>query len=308
MRTFIRAITNILHFPLSLTAVCFVLFASADAQEVSLSAKLDTSAIAYDGAATLIVKVEWGDLGPRQGIVFTSPPHLKADGLVIGAVTTRVSQFQRGTAPFVAREFSFILRPLKPGRAIIHPAEISYVTLPDSTPGTLMTPELILMVAQPAPPGFMESVSLATLVIVILIGATLLAGGVLVYVRRREKLNLGEREGQLALSVVVRALATLESATHKPRNEFYAALSDTLSELVIGRVGGSLKRSQTEAIVTAAEGDISLSESARSRLVEWLRLAAREKYTPGLGQPGETVRVFSEVEEFLKGPWVGKAT
>ena len=120
--------------------------------EISVSAEVDRTEMAYEETVTLTYLIEW-EVNSLDGsrLMFTSPPDLETDKFRIGKVSSKVSPGTRDGKAIATRLFRYTLIPTGSGEGIIHPTDLTYIIVPDSIPGVLHTPRLTVRIAQPIP-------------------------------------------------------------------------------------------------------------------------------------------------------------
>ena len=231
-------------------------------------------------------------------LMFTSPPDLKTDRFRIGKVSSKVSPGTRDGKTIATRLFRYTLIPTGSGEGVIHPTDLSYIIVPDSIPGALQTPRLTVRIAQP----ISVDAESPTNIWIWIMGAILALGGVgaILWFRLREQTdpdeNLGKSERMQAL------LGDLKAQVSRNRSDFYTRLYDLIWEAINSRFQLSATRGDTDACVRAIY-ESNLSDSQKTRLSEWITRAAQEKFSPAQGTPGETLRLYNEVEVFFGSEW-----
>ncbi|HSG99219.1 MAG TPA: hypothetical protein VLB27_04160 [candidate division Zixibacteria bacterium] len=269
---------------------------AAASEPISATAELDRDRIAFDQPLVLTCTVEWrADLvTPEPSVAPT--PELKR--LHAQSVSTRTAQVDRDGTPFVRREYRYKLTATADGLGVVGPLTFAFMRLADSSSVSVSTAEVSAQIAAPLPvSGGAGNAPLwfGALALLALIGA------VVFWLLKRKPAAVDEPQDELS-----RRLAQLKALTAQPRAKFYTALYEFLCDgarergLISGRAGDS-------AVVVRQLEATPIAGEERAKLIHWLELSAREKFAPGRGTPGDTLRLYYEVESFARENWAGAA-
>ena len=275
-----------------------VLTSAGAAAPVSLSGALDRDSIAFDQPLTLTYSIEWPDslvaLSPETAPI----PTLKR--LRINSLETRTTPFKRDGLSYMRREYIYHLRATSDGAGVVDPLTVGYLTLADSSAASVSAQEFRVAIASPLPVG--KTTNKRTLW---LWGGALALfvalGAVALWLLKRKPKVSDEPQDELS-----RRLARLKSLTAQPRQKFYGELFALLRHALIERGLVTAGRSDS-AVIVAQLQNAALPDDQRQRLVYWLELSAREKFAPGRGTPGDTLRLYYEVESFINERWLAPA-
>lgn len=245
------------------------------AESIDISVHLSDSVVAASDSVTLTCIVRWDD--ELIALSSESPPNPELKRLEIGAVSVRFGSITYQGKVYSQRIFSYTLRPLRSGLGLISSLQIGYVTLPDSTPALASSRPLTVRIVIPRRAGDSHSRGLwpwAALALIVGAGA----GGIWLWRARRKKSarvnpQVERIEGRL------RKLKALTSAS---RADFYTEAHGLLMQIQF--------REKAQALAPELE----------AKLAGWITVAAREKFAPGRGEPGEALRHYVEIESFVR--------
>lgn len=268
--------------------------AGAGAQELSLETTLDRTETEFSELITLTYRLTYD---PSQvALASDGAPRPEIKRLEFHSFSSSNRSLNRGGVALVEQEYSYQLKPIASGAGRIEPVSISYFLLPDSTSAQVLSEELKAQIAIPRPEGDSTGLPFWFWIALPLLA---LAGGVVFWFLRR-----GDSDSEDPHTVAVHTrLVLLKSLTAKPRSQFYETLYDALYDLAKDAGFSSARRGDSDRLLAdisaaAAPGEI------REPLVHWLSTSARGKFAPDAGQPGETLREYHEVEDFLRDSWL----
>lgn len=247
----------------------------AAASAIEISASLSDTVVLASDSLTLTCVVRWDN--QLVSLSSESPPTLSLKRLEIGAVSARSESITHEGKIYSQRIYRYTLTPIRSGLGLISAFQIGYVTLPDSIPALAATGQLSVRIVIPDRPGESQSPGVwlwAVLTFTIVSGAV----GVW-YWRAKGQKSSGVNPDVARLENQLLKLKALTSAS---RAEFYTEAHGLLLQI--------------ESLATAE----ALSPELEARLAGWIEAAAREKFAPGRGEPGETFRRYVEIESFVR--------
>ena len=279
---------------LTLLAAQVFLVGSAWAGDITLSQRLDRAAMAFEDSATLEIRLTWP--GPITAYLIEGPLRPELERLKVRSYRSSVSASGSGETEMTTKVYTFVLEPTGPGIGRIAPMEIRYMSAIDSVPGTLVTEALEVNIAEPRPAADRTGMGRS---VVILAGAVFvaLAGlGIWTYVRRR-KTRPAEPQRTPA-EMFLDELQHLRQEASGDLKRFKAGLYPLLARYLHRQYDIVTDRCTADDLVARLE-QLDLAAARRERLALWLRESEQAKYRPVTGQPGETIRLETELREFF---------
>jgi hypothetical protein len=267
---------------------------TAEAQDISLSAGLDKTEMPYEETAALTIEVKWpGDITHyRFGIL----PLPKTENLKVLGTTSTISSIEEEGKEFTVRTFKYSFKPTKAGIGIIRPILLNYITMPDSLPGDLSTQEFQVSIAQPIPVVEKKGFPIFYIVIIIafvIVGLTLL----ILFLIFRKK---GDVAPVLTpVQGLIDELATIKKDAGIDRKLFYTKLYRALVNYLSAAYKVETINKAPEEICEAVKS-LKAPAGFNEKMTGWLIQADKEKFAPGSGTPGDTVRLANEIENYFQ--------
>lgn len=261
---------------------------------LKVTARLSAEETPVDGSLELIV-----DLVYFVDSIALSPaiPQLRLERLLVHSVSTStrlVSGDGVSAAPRVEiRQFRYQLDATRSGMAIIQPLLITYLTLPDSQSGATRTPELSALIT---PPAKVADSPLSYWWFLALLLALAPAGW---WLRRRFTPPPPEDKSK---KEIAERLAELKTLTGGERRKFFEAMYRLLYDLCQRGFQLTSSRGDTEALI-AELSSTNLPSTSQEKLGAWLRISGAERFASRSATPGETLRIYYELEPFVLSHW-----
>lgn len=279
-----------------LTGLAFLLAAGSitRADGINVSQSLDHAAIAYEESATFEIKLTWN--GPISAYLIDGPIRLDLQRLTVERYASSISASGSGPNEITTKTFTYTLKPSASGLGLIESLEISYISWPDSIPGTIFTSSLEISIANrqkksELSSGWRNNTTVIGLGILILAG--MVGAGALVFVRRRK------RSMENVKSPVERFLAELRNLKTEAGSDlklFQIGLFKYLVIFLSEHCSLKLAGLTSDEIIARLDST-NLTLSQRDSIAGWLRRAEREKYSPSTASPGETIRLETEIRQ-----------
>jgi len=273
----------------------FLLYGSvAVGQEISLSTSIDKTEMAFEDSLTLNLLVEWE--GDMAGYVFEVFPLPETENLQVLGTSSAVSSRHENNREITSRKFRYTLRPTLAGVGIIRSIVLNYVQLPDSLPGLLTTQEYKVIISEPVVKPD-ESRRGGLFVVILIIGSVVIIAIMgLWFVRRRRHDRVPVTTAE---EKVLDKLIIIKSESQTDRKQFYIRVYKTLATYIEEKFGLATSGRTSAAIIGALES-IEIGLDTRDKLAGWLAQAEKEKYAPSGGEPGDTIRMITELEEYFQ--------
>ena len=167
--------------------------------------------------------------------------------------------------------------------------------MPDSIPGELSTQTLNITIDKPLPPP--EKTNSWKYLIVLLV-LVVVAAMILVIIKLRRKPEAAPV--QIPEEIFSEELAVIKKESQADRKIFFTRLHSALVDYL--RNKHSISYSGRTAKAVAEDIDqLEIPAGEKERLVAWLTQAEKEKYAPFGGDPGDLLRLTTELEKFFAG-------
>lgn len=266
---------------------------TAVSDELSLSASLDKTAIGFEEKVTLVLEIRW--TGTIADYRFGMLPIPETERLAVQGSSSAISSDEREGQDITTRTFRYEFKPTKGGTGRIYPITLEYITMPDSVPGQLMTQELTVLIAPPMKK--VEETGLAwyyyVIIAVIVIGVVI---AVIVFVIKRGASVEPEVKPEQAVLV---KLAGIREDGQADRKAFYTRLYRLLLDYITQKYGVAVSGMMPQDVMAALD-EKEMPPGEKDKLSGWLTLADREKFAPGGGEPGDTIRLITEIENHMQ--------
>lgn len=267
----------------------------AVAGKISLSAGIDRNDIHFKDSLSFSLEIRWeGKVGDFQFELLPLPAtqNLK----ILGSSSAVSSDVINGT-DITIRNFRYTLQPTKGGVGIIEPVVLKYISLPDSLPGELSSQQFQIFIREPAPMEKPEGSGLKFLLWAIPALMAASSAAVIIVVRRRKRAQAVPVKS--AEELLLESLFSAKKESLSDRKLFFTRLYALLSHYL------DLKFGLKTAGRTASEivGDLASSpmpDTMKEKMAAWLLQAEREKYAPLPGEPGEVLRLVTEMENLFE--------
>lgn len=264
---------------------------SVSAQALQIESELDRAETEFHDLLRLTYRVSYN---PSQATPLDSrAPRPELKRLEFYSFSSKQSSADDGS---IVITYTYQLKPIASGAGRVEPVAFNYYRLPDSSLASVTTEPLKAQIALPKPQT--ESDGSMLWLWFLLAGILLTAAVVFLLVRR----NSVESEDPYTIAVHTR-LMLLKSLTSKGRAQYYQTLYDALYDLSKDAEITTARRGESDRVISEIE-NAALPGDIREPLVRWLSESAKEKFAPESSQPGETLRQYHEVEDFLRERWL----
>lgn len=268
--------------------ILFLLSVPAGAdEEISLSAGLDKSEIPFEGTVVLDVKIKWqGDISRYAFEVLPLP---ETENLKVLGTSSAISSFEENNREYTSRTFKYTLQPTGSGTGIIKPIALQCISMPDSIPHELTTQQLHVIIAEPLPEPEEGSLFLYFIIPIAIIAAAV----VIVILKKRTKREV--IPVRTAEETFLEELADIRRGNQSDRTQFFTRLHKALTEYIETKYNiMTAGRTAPDILAELEKDDISINE--KEKISAWLQRAEKEKYAPFGGEPGDLIRLITELE------------
>ncbi len=269
--------------------------------DIKGEAFLNVTRMSFNDTATLTIRLTW-DKNEFE-LADKSAPKPELQRLRVGALSSNVRQPDKSATSSqgrnrVSHEYVYTLIPTASGEGLVHPVRIGFLRISDSQAGSVSTSELRVSIAMPAPVDETNETDWRivglVLLVVFVVGGFTIAG-----MRRKHRVKAQEELKQRARDNIASDLRALKAATSGSKAEFFENLYGFLYTYLRDAGHISARKGDSDSLIAELR-ESALDEDAKRLLVKWLELSATEKFSPGRGTPGESLRVYYEVEAFVR--------
>jgi len=262
--------------------------------EISLSARIDKTDIPFESTAELSLDIRWE--GKVADYAFELLPLPTTQSLKILGTSTSVRSEVVDGRDFIVRSFHYTLEPTRAGLGLVEPIILKYISLPDSIPAQLASQRFQINIDSPLPKKVQHTRNGGFFVYAIPILIVLVTAGLVIWFRRQKSQPepVGTSEEALLL-----ALSLAKRETMSDRKLFFSRLYTILSQYLESKC--SIKTAgRTAAEILGDCETANLSDDLKSRFNIWLTMAEKEKYAPLPGEPGDMIRLATEIENLFE--------
>ncbi len=281
----------------NLIAAILILFLLVNLQsaaaDISLSAHLDKTNISFESSVELSLEVKWQ--GGIDRYAFEILPIPTTKNLQVMGTASSISTHQEAAVDMTIRTFNYAFKPTQGGIGTIEPIILRYVLMPDSIPGELSSQRFQIMVAEPIPKK--ESSRLPLFLAIVGFVAVLSTSAIyLIFTKRKEKAAI--EPAKAPEEIFLENLAVLKKESQSDRKQFFTRLYRLFILFIEAKYNLPCQGRATSDLLAELE-NLEISHESKERLADWLTLTGKEKYAPISGEPGDVVRLISEIENFF---------
>jgi hypothetical protein len=273
----------------------------AFAEEISLSASVDKTDIAFEDSLNLTVVLKWqGDI---RNYSFEVLPLPKTENLKVVGTSSTIASGEEDDTEVTSRTFKYWLKPTLSGTGVIEPLVLKYISWPDSIPGELTTQEFNVLIANPIPKPEKSSntaIYIIVLIVLILIAAVVIS---IIFLKKRPEKEPEKSADEAALDV----LLSIKDGAQGDRKTFFTKLYKLLCDYIEKKYQLSTA-GKTAAAISDEMEKLDISITQKEKLSGWLVQAETEKFAPLAGTPGDIIRLITELENYFRKNNVSNST
>jgi len=269
---------------------------SALAEQMTVLQSLDKFEMPYEGVAHFQIVLTWP--GPQSAYFFDKPLQPQLQNLKVKQFSSTISSNAGPTGEVTSKKFDFTLAPTGSGEGRIEPVTISYVTWPDSVPGSLMTEGMSIRIAAAiATKGSGKGVSFLAWYWWVAEGVAVIGVVfVILWIRRSRRPKPVVRT---PADLFLERLSSVRADSSGDLKRFQTSLYKHLIWYLNAQYGLGLATQPTEEMIHIIDAS-HIPEAEKHVIGAWLIRADREKFSPAAPAPGETIRIEAEVREFFE--------
>jgi len=260
-------------------------------ENISLSATLDRSDISFEETVELKLEIKWqGDI---TSYAFELIPLPELENLKVMGTSSAISSGEEDGTEITTRTFRYSLKPTGSGTGTIEPIVLQCVAMPDSIPGQLSTQLMKVNIAKPIP---IKKDSGAPIYLYLMAAFLMIAAVVIVVLKKKKGPDVEPiKSPEENFSD---KLALIKANNQSDRKTFFTKLHSALAEYI--KLKYSIETSgQTAEVVSGQVEKLEISLNEKEKISVWLIRAEKEKYAPFGGEPGDIIRLISEIENYM---------
>lgn len=267
------------------------LLSPAYSEEISLSAGLDKTDIAFEDSLSLTVILKWqGDI---RKYAFEILPLPKTEKLKVVGTSSAIASGEEDKVEITKRTFRYTLKPTLSGVGVIEPIVLKYISWPDSIPGELTTQQFKVMIADPLPPPKKSEFPMFWLILIIFVIVIII---IFMVIKKRRPQGEPEKTAEKAFRD---GLKKIKDGAQSDRKTFFTKLYKLLSVYI--EVRYKINTVGKTAVVISEELDkLDIPLRQKEKLIGWMMQAETGKFAPLSGTPGDIIRLITELENFFQ--------
>jgi len=260
---------------------------------ILLSQSLSNSDLAYEDSTQLEISLQW--TGPQSAYLFDRPLQPELLNLKVGAFASSITTAGEGAEQTTTKVYRFTLIPTGFGLGRIEPVTIPYLQWPDSVPGQLITEAMQLDIAEPIPQA--DDSSSASLWLII--GPPIVAIVLFLVLRGRRRNRRANTVVENPHEALVAGFARAKAEADNDLKRFQSAVHTLLDGYLRKDMELDPEAIEEDSLVKALT-EKGLTAGRAERLAEWYHEAAKDKFRPVSGGPGEVIRREAELRQFFE--------
>ncbi|MEA2031852.1 MAG: hypothetical protein U9N55_09715 [candidate division Zixibacteria bacterium] len=276
-----------------LLTVFVVLVGSCLAGGISVSQSINKATLPFEDSAVFKVTLQWN--GTPSAYRFRQPLDTYFDRLRVSGFISSIASTGSGVDEVTTKTYQYTLVPSSAGLGKIDPITINYVTMPDSAEGELVTEAMTVQIHEPIPVKQKNSNILVWLIIA-LIAVIVVVIVVVIIIRIRRK--SAQPPQKSPIEETLDKLATLKQEAGSDMKKFQTGLYHLLRDFLSAQYLIDVDGIDDDALSATFEGKHIPSQQS-DKLVQLIVEARRDKFRPVTSEPGDTIRLETEVRELL---------
>jgi len=264
----------------------------AHAEGISVSQSLSESTIPFESNTAFEIKLQWD--GPQWAYRFDKPLSPTFDRLKVKGFTSSISSQGTGADEISIKTYQYTLIPTSAGRGTIDPVNISYVAMPDSIPGELVTEAMTIQIKDPV---VVEETDWTNIILIVSAIAFVVVVIFVLLIMRLKKKGKGEVV-RSPKEKAIEELDILKNTSGNDMKKFQTGLYQLLKDFVIEKYSINPETLEDDELIKSIM-ECGLSKADGERLSGWIIKARQDKFRPVVAAPGDTIRLETEVREFF---------
>ncbi len=271
-------------------------FVSAQDKQISLSAQLTDSDIKFEETTDLQVTVIWR--GDRAKYMFEPFPLPQTQNLMVQGTSTAVTSGTDSLGSYFSRTYTYTFKPITGGIGLIDPITLRYVEVPDSLPGELTTQQFQVAISEPQVVKHSNNQWYSYLLYIFGgFGILVIGFGAVWYFKLRKKTQV--EPILTAEELFLNEFNQGKKEGGSDRKIFFTRLHRALTKYIEVKYDFSTT-GKTSVHITEYLENRQMDMEHREKLIKWLSTAEKEKYAPLAGEPGDTIRLATEIENHFR--------
>ena len=260
-------------------------------ENISLSTALDRIDIQFEETVELKLEIKWqGDI---TSYAFEVIPLPELENLKVLGTSSAISSGFENDKEITTRTFKYTLKPTGSGVGTINPITLQSVSMPDSIPGQLSTQLMKVNIAKPIP---VEKESGVQIYLYLVVAALMIAAVLIVVLKKRNRPNVEPVKSPE--EHFIDTLAQIKANSQSDRTLFFTKLHAALVNYIEAKFSIATSGQNAEKIADNID-KLEISINEKEKISGWLIQSEKEKYAPFGGEPGDIIRLISELENFF---------
>lgn len=264
------------------------------ADEITITQSVDKTQTSFEDSVLFEIALTWE--GTPMAYRFSKPLAPYFEKFKMRGFTSSVNSFQNNGIEYTKKTYKFTLQPISSGQANITPITVSYLSMPDSIEGELVSESFYVTIANPIPKKEVDEMPYYwyALTFLILIGAGVIYWFLKIYDKRDDN-ELKQSSKQHILDELNKLQKEAGSDIKVFQTGFYRLMESYLLKTKNIEIRGLNSKELLEKL-----NSTELTSVQVEKIHNWLTQAERDKYSPILSKPGEVVRLAIELKQFFE--------
>jgi hypothetical protein len=277
-----------------LLSIVLISSSSLFADGITISQSVDKTETAFEDSIIFEIGLTWE--GNPMAYRFPKPLSPYFEKFKVRGFSSSINSFLNDGVEYTKKTYKFTLKPNLSGQANITPVAVSYISMPDSIEGELLSESFYITIANPIPKEVTEELPYYwyMLTILVIIGLGVAYFYFKFYGKVEDKATNKSSEQSIILEI---------DKLHKEAGSNIKIFQTGFYRLMVGYLSKSYgieiqALKSDELLEKLNNADITKAQAVKMH--KWLTQAEKDKYSPISSQPGEVVRLVTEIKQFFE--------
>jgi len=268
--------------------------AATFSEGISIAQSVNKTQTAFEDSVLFEIALTWE--GKPMAYRFPKPLTPYFEKFKMRGFTSSINSFINDGIEYTKKTYQFTLKPISSGQANITPVTVSYVSMPDSIEGELISESFYVTIANPIPKKEIDEMPYYwyALTFLVLIGAGVAYWFFKIYDKKTDE-NLNRSSEQNILEDLDRIYKESGNDIKSFQTGFYRLMGSYLLKKYKIEIRGLNNEELFEQLSIS-----DLTSAQAEKIHNWLTQAERDKYSPISSKPGEVVRLVTEIKRFFE--------
>jgi hypothetical protein len=269
-------------------------FVTSFAEGITISQSVDKTETAFEDSVLFELALTWQ--GNPMAYRFPKPLTPYFEKFKVHGFSSSINSFLNDGIEYTKKTYRFTLKPISSGQANITPVTINYLSMPDSIGDELISESFYITIANPLPKKEIEELPYYwyALTILILIGVAVAYW----FIKINDKSENKDSKRSFEQNII-EDLDKLYKEAGSDIKIFQTGFSRLMSDYLIKKFRIDIKGLNSEELFDNLNST-ELTSAQIERIHKWLTQAERDKYSPISSQPGDVVRLVTEIKHFFE--------